>query len=158
MGIDFHSFIFKTILNLLVDTCRVRTHIKAEVKLIMHEMGIAIQILNLATSSLPPGEAVKVKAIHLRVGKLTAIVPQSLRFCMDVAAKDTLAEGAELVFTETPVVIDCNECDEQTEIEEPPFVCGSCGSDKIEVVSGREMIVESIEVEDLPADAAPTSK
>ena len=46
----------------------------------MHEMGIAIQILNIVKESLPPDEEVKVKAIHLRVGKLTAIVPQSLRF------------------------------------------------------------------------------
>jgi len=63
----------------------------------MHEMGIAIQIMNIVQQSLPPGEPAKIKKIHLRVGKLTAIVPASLGFCMEVVTKDGPAEGAELV-------------------------------------------------------------
>ena len=114
----------------------------------MHEMGIAMQIMNLCQQSLPPDEDLRIKSIHLRVGKLTAIVPQSLRMCMEVVTKDTPAEGAELQFTEVPLVVQCQECGEDTEIEEPPFKCSGCGSDKVDIISGREMIVESIEVED----------
>jgi hydrogenase nickel incorporation protein HypA/HybF len=115
----------------------------------MHEMGIALQILNIVRQSLPPDEPVRVKAIHLRVGKLTAIVPGSLKFCMEVVTKDTPAEGAALEFTEVPVVVVCGECLEESEISEPPFACKKCGSGKVEIVSGREMVVESIEVEDV---------
>lgn len=114
----------------------------------MHEMGIAMQIMNIVMESLPPGEPLRVKAIHLRVGKLTAIVPPSLKFCMEMVTKDTPAEGAELKFTEVPVTVECDECGEQTVIERPPFACGKCGSEKVEIISGREMIIESIEVEE----------
>ncbi len=114
----------------------------------MHEMGIAMQIMNIVNQSLPPGEDLKVKSISLRVGKLTAIVPPSLRFCMEVVTKDTAAEGAELAIEEVPVIVSCDDCGEDTRIEEPPFVCGSCGGKNLEVLSGREMIVEAIEVEE----------
>jgi hydrogenase nickel incorporation protein HypA/HybF len=117
-------------------------------------MGIAIQILNLARGSMPPGEPLRIRAIHLRVGKLTAIVPQSLRFCMEVVTKDTPAEGARIVLNEVPVKVECEECRKESVIDEPPFACRECGSDKVEVTAGREMIVESIEVEELPAGEA----
>ena len=120
----------------------------------MHEMGIAIQIMNIVQQSLPPGEPLRVKSINLKVGKLTAIVAPSLKFCMEVITKDTPAEGAELVITEVPVVVACTECGEETEINEPPFACRACGSNKVEILSGREMIVESIEVEELVSEAA----
>ena len=113
----------------------------------MHEMGIAMQIMNIAIQSLPPEEGIRVKSIRLRVGKLTAIVPQSLKFCMEVVTKDTPAEGVALEFDEVPVRVACDACGEETEIERPPFQCGSCGSDKVEIIAGREMVVESIEVE-----------
>ncbi len=112
----------------------------------MHEMGIAMQVMDIVSQSLPRGEDLTVKSISLKVGKLTAVVPRSLRFCMEVVTKGTPAEGAELYFDEVPVRVLCEDCDERTEIAEPPFVCGSCGSDRVAVISGREMIVESIEV------------
>jgi len=118
----------------------------------MHEMGIAMQIMNIVQESLPPGEELRVKSISLTVGKLTAIVPRSLEFCMDVVTKDTPAEGAKLHFSEVPVRARCDDCEEVTEINEPPFVCGKCGSDKVEIVSGREMIVDAIEVQEPGAE------
>jgi len=107
-----------------------------------------MNILRIVEQSVPPGEDLRIKTIHLRVGKLTAIVPQSLRFCMEVVTKDTLAEGANLDFTEVPLVVECSECGQETEIERPPFKCSACESDQVEIISGREMIVESIEVEE----------
>ena len=100
----------------------------------MHEMGIAIQILNIVNQSMPPDEDLKVKSIHLRVGKLTAIVPQSLKFCMEVVTKDTRAQGAELVFTEVPVQAECKECGEVSVIESmntsiPPMAISSSAVD-----------------------------
>lgn len=112
----------------------------------MHEMGIAMQIMNIVQGSLPPGEDLRIKSISLKVGKLTAIVPRSLEFCMEVVTKGTPAEGAALVFTEVPVQLECDDCGEVSVIDQAPFSCRSCGSDKVEVISGREMIVESIEV------------
>ncbi len=120
----------------------------------MHEMGIALQILDIVNQSLPRDEDLRIKSIQLRVGKLSAVVPQSLRFCMEVVTKDTPAEGAELHMEEVPVVLVCEDCGAKTEIERPPFECGGCGGSDVEIVSGREMLVDSIEVEQRPPGEA----
>ena len=124
----------------------------------MHEMGIALQLISVVEQSLPPGEALRVKIIRLRLGKLTAVVPASLRMCMEVAAPGTVAEGAELEFREIPVSLTCRECQTVTTVEAPPFVCGKCGGIKVDVTGGREMVVESLEVEEISAPANEEKK
>ena len=113
----------------------------------MHEMGIAMQIVEIATASLPAnlGEA-RVTAVNLKIGKLAAVVPESLRFCFDVAVKDTLLMGAKLVIEEVPVVARCKDCNAQWTIDEPVFTCKTCQSGSLEILSGRELDIESIEV------------
>jgi hydrogenase nickel incorporation protein HypA/HybF len=113
----------------------------------MHEMGIALQIVQIATDSLPAdlGEA-RVAAVNLKIGKLAAVVPESLRLCFDVAVKDTPIAGANLVIEEVPVVASCNDCHTQWTIDEPVFICKTCQSGSLEILSGRELDIESIEV------------
>ena len=113
----------------------------------MHEMGIALQIVEIAVGSLPAdlGEA-RVAAINLKIGKLAAVVPESLRFCFDVAIKDTLLAGAKLVIEEVPVVARCKDCQARWTIDQPVFICQTCESGSLEILSGRELDIESIEV------------
>ncbi len=115
----------------------------------MHEMGVAMQIIEIATASIPENMALaRVERVNLKVGKLSAIVADSLRFCFEVAAKDTALEGAELVIDEIPVVAQCNACGVKWTIESPVFVCDRCQSTQIELLSGRELDIESIEMSD----------
>jgi hydrogenase nickel incorporation protein HypA/HybF len=116
----------------------------------MHEMGIAIQIVEIATASLPAdlGEA-RVAAVNLKIGKMAAVVPDSLRFCFEAAVKDTPLAGAELAIQEVPVVVRCKDCNTRWTIDEPVFICQTCESGSLEIISGRELDIESIEVERL---------
>ena len=110
-------------------------------------MGIALQIVEIASSSIPPdlGE-VRIARVNLKVGKLAAIVPESLRFCFSVATKDTPLDGAELAIEELPVLARCNDCDTKWTITEPVFKCENCDSGSLEILSGRELDIESIEI------------
>jgi hydrogenase nickel incorporation protein HypA/HybF len=113
----------------------------------MHEMGIALQIIEIATASLPVDlGAARVAKVNLKVGKLAAVVPESLRFCFNVAAKDTLLKDAVLAIQEIPVVARCKDCQAQWTINEPVFICKTCQSGALEILSGRELDIESIEV------------
>jgi hydrogenase nickel incorporation protein HypA/HybF len=113
----------------------------------MHEMGIAMQILEIATASIPDDmRNARVEKVNLRVGKLAAIVPESLRFCFEIAAKDTPLSDAVLDIEEIPVVAVCRECHTRWTITEPVFTCKKCKSGAIEIVSGRELDIESIEL------------
>ena len=113
----------------------------------MHEMGIALQIVEMASSAIPNDmEEVCVEKVNLKVGKLTAIVPESLRFCFNIVNRDTKLAGANLCIEEVPIIAQCCGCNARFNINEPPFICQECGSGDLDIISGRELIVTSIEV------------
>jgi len=115
----------------------------------MHEMGIALQIIEIATASIPSEMAnARVETIHLKVGKLTAIVPESLQFCFEIAARETPLEDAVLNIEEIPVVARCSDCRFEWTVAAPVFTCERCQGPTIELLSGRELDIDSIEVTD----------
>ena len=115
----------------------------------MHEMGIALQIIDIATASIPEDmQPARVEKINLKVGKLSAIVKESLNFCFEIASKETPLEGAELFIDEIPVTVRCNTCAIEWTIESPVFSCTQCGGGDIKILSGRELDIESIELAD----------
>ncbi len=113
----------------------------------MHEMGIAMEIIDIATASIPADlKNVRVERINLKVGKLSAVVSDSLRFCFEIVAKDTSLSDAELYIEEIPVVVRCDDCHTQVAISKPVFTCQKCNSGNVNLISGRELDIESIEV------------
>ena len=113
----------------------------------MHEMGIALQIIDIATASIPADmKDARIERVNLKIGKLAAVVPESLRFCFDVAVKDTPLEGAGLSIEELPVVARCQECHTEWTLDGPAFSCKNCKSGNLDIVSGRELDIESIEI------------
>lgn len=120
----------------------------------MHEMGVAIQIAEIAAAAIPAElKGVAVERVNLRVGRFAAIVPASLRFCFEIVAKDTPLAGAELHIEEIPVRVRCRECGVETIIDEPAFACGQCRSGELEILAGRELDIESIEIAEEADDA-----
>jgi hydrogenase nickel incorporation protein HypA/HybF len=115
----------------------------------MHEMGIAMEIVDIAKASIPEDmQGARVRRVNLQVGKLSAIVADSLRFCFDLVVKDTPLEGAELAIEEVPVVARCKDCQARWTVTEPVFTCSACRSGAIDILSGRELDIKSIEIED----------
>ena len=117
-------------------------------------MGIALQIIEIASASIPQSETpIQVEKVNLKVGKMAAIVPDSLQFCFEIAAKDSLLSGAALNIEEVPVRARCKECDSVWTIDEPVFKCQQCSSGQIDIISGRELNIESIEIADEEAES-----
>ena len=115
----------------------------------MHEMGIAMEIVDIAKASIPQDmQGARVQRVNLQVGKLSAIVPDSLRFCFDLVVKETPLEGAELAIEEVPVVARCKDCQTRWTVTEAVFTCKACQSGAIDIISGRELDIKSIEIED----------
>ena len=113
----------------------------------MHEMGIAMQIVEIASASIPADiDDVRVERINLKVGKLTAVVPESLRFCFQIVAQETPCCDADLNIEEIPIIAKCNDCNIEWTISEPVFRCQECNSGSVEIISGRELDVNSIEI------------
>ena len=115
----------------------------------MHEMGIAIQIVEIASASIPAElEDARVERVNLKIGKLTAVVPESLRFCFQIAAQDTPLCDADLNIEEIPIAVRCADCNIEWTICEPVFRCQKCNSGSVEIISGRELDINSIEIVD----------
>ncbi len=115
----------------------------------MHEMGIAMQIIEIAESSIPENmKHVQIGRVNLKVGKLSAIVPDSLKFCFEIVAKETQFENAELKMEEIPVTACCNKCKTNWTLNEPVFSCPECKSGSVEILTGRELDIVSLEVAD----------
>lgn len=114
----------------------------------MHELGIAINIVEVVQRHLPADKQMRVKKIFIRAGKLTAIYPPALETCIEAVARGTPVEGAQVVITQDPIAAKCRSCNAVTEFDEPPFVCATCGQMQFDIASGRDLFVESIEVEE----------
>ncbi len=111
----------------------------------MHEMGMAEATLDML---LEVAGGSRVKRVKLRIGKYLLVVPDSFQFSFELASAGTSAEGAQLQFEETPAVLRCRQCGKEGETAAVPFVCPNCTSPDVDLVSGDEMFLEEIELED----------
>lgn len=115
----------------------------------MHELSVAQALVR---AVVDVARERKVKKVFLVIGELTFLNLEQLRFAYEVSSKGTVAEGAELVIRETKAhyTCQCGSEGEMLRVEDmhgaPIFSCPKCGSD-VEISSGRECFVESIDVE-----------
>ena len=112
----------------------------------MHEMAITESLVEIALAEAEKAGAKRITAINLKIGALTGVVAESVSFYMDLVAKGTLAEGARLVTTVLPVTANCPACRSDFAVEDLVFLCPTCGGPG-QVVTGRELFIESLEIE-----------
>ena len=111
----------------------------------MHELAICRGILDVAGATLAehaPG--VGVSSVGVRIGRLTGIDPERLRFYFDLLITDTPLAGAVLRIEEVPVQGRCRVCSAEFVIESSEFTCEACGS-AVDLISGQELQVISLE-------------
>lgn len=113
----------------------------------MHEMSIAESVLQIIEDTARAEGYARVKAVWLEIGQLAAVEKESLRFCFDVVARDSIARDARLEITETAGQGWCMECACNVAVTSRHEPCPCCGSFQIEVTGGDEMRVKELEVE-----------
>jgi hydrogenase nickel incorporation protein HypA/HybF len=113
----------------------------------MHEGAIAQNIIEALEDQIQQGRiSGRVQTIHLRVGQMMAIVPENLRFMFGILSKDTSLEGASIEIEDIPVSALCRECGADFGITEVCFFCPECHSRDIDIRSGRELLIDAVEV------------
>jgi hydrogenase nickel incorporation protein HypA/HybF len=114
----------------------------------MHEVSIALAILQEITERSYGEDWKAVRTVRVRVGALTAVVPEALAFAWELAADGTIAQGSSLDIECLPLVVHCDACaTERTLTETMVPCCPSCGRGA-NIVSGRELEIVSLEVDD----------
>ena len=114
----------------------------------MHEMSIAISIVEAVEAKAREEGAERISGIDLLIGKLAGIEPDSLVFCFSAAAKGTLAEEAVLVIEEPEGVGECGECGMRFPVSFYYAECPECRSFLVNIVSGKEFLIQSMTIEE----------
>ncbi len=120
----------------------------------MHELAIAEALIEQVGAELDrAGRGTRlqvgaVKRLELAVGRLSGVHCDCLRFAFEMLSPGTPAAGAELSIRQPPAVSRCRRCGATTEIAEMVIDCPQCGSPEITIEEGRELLLESIEIED----------
>jgi hydrogenase nickel incorporation protein HypA/HybF len=114
----------------------------------VHELSIAQSVLDIVYQNLPKDRPVTVRAVRLRIGAMGGVVPDSLDFCFSALTHGTPLEGALLEIDHVPLVVHCDSCGRDSEIEQTRFACPACGAIDLRVVTGNEMQIREIEIED----------
>jgi hydrogenase nickel incorporation protein HypA/HybF len=117
----------------------------------MHELGVARNLIDVALSAMSErGVTQRATALRVEVGRFTAVVPDALRFYVEILARDTLLEGAELTIETIPLRTRCRSCALENEPDPPSLMCPNCDG-LVEIVTGRELRLVHV---DVPEEAA----
>jgi hydrogenase nickel incorporation protein HypA/HybF len=115
----------------------------------MHELSIAIDLIEAATTALERLGSVQVIAVHLKLGPLSGVVKESLIFSFDAAATGTPLEGARLHVEDVPVAVWCSACNAERELSDlARRRCPICQSATPTVTRGSELELIGLEIAD----------
>lgn len=124
----------------------------------MHEMGITQSLLNIALDHAQRASAVRINGLTIVVGELSSIVDDSVQFYWDFVSQGTIAETAKLTFKRIPATARCMDCEHVAPLDREAFECPACGGGRLEIVTGKEFYLESIDVDLAGSSPIPESK
>jgi hydrogenase nickel incorporation protein HypA/HybF len=125
----------------------------------MHELSLAQGILRLVGDHVPPDRLADVRSVRVDIGRLSGVVADSLEFCFSALVAGTTLRRARLCLNTIPLQLDCADCQQTIVSERDIFECPVCHGKRTTVVSGMDLRVAEIELEDVksPAQTEPAA-
>lgn len=118
----------------------------------MHEFSLADELIHSVERLAAHHEGV-IREVELQIGALTAVNREALETAFTVLRAGTRLACCELQCQMLPVLLSCKSCGVQREPEDPLLhCCSACGSRAVEVVSGRQLDIVRIRVEEPSGD------
>ena len=114
----------------------------------MHELSVTQGILHFALDEAERRNAARVTALTVSLGALSGIIADSVAIYFPLVAEGTIAEGAILTFRRIPARVCCKDCGAESELPDFRLRCPACASRSVDLLSGREAYIESIEIEE----------
>lgn len=111
----------------------------------MHELSLMTNLLDAAATA---ADGAPICALRVRVGPLSGVVVEALRFAFEALVPGTPAQGARLDVEETAPVFHCPRCGADYATPVGLYDCPSCGATAGELRGGNELELVSIEVPD----------
>ena len=115
----------------------------------MHELSIVDALIEQVQQEVDrSGQEGRIVSLELVVGRLAGVSCDSLRFAFELLSPGTPLEQTELHVTEPKAACRCQACKACVEIEEITLQCPECHSTEVVVEGGRELLLESVEIEE----------
>lgn len=116
----------------------------------MHELAVAQALVDQVDAVIDQHHAIEASLIRVRIGPLSGVVPELLASAFPLVAAGKRMERAVLDFTCAPITVHCQTCGADTRAEMNRLICGECGDWHTQVLSGDELLLESVELETTP--------
>ena len=114
----------------------------------MHELGIANGILTSSVGAAEREGAVCINSVDVTIGALTEVMEDALQFAWECLRAGTMAEDAALNVTMLEANSRCADCAHDfTHGRFDGGRCPACGSYMVQLVSGRELTIDSIDID-----------
>ena len=113
----------------------------------MHELSLVASVFEVLEEKAREHGAARVTKVVLDVGIMSGAVPDLIESAFEAYKRGTLAAGARLEIVVVPMKVRCPDCGGETVREDADFSCAGCGSRRVEIVEGRELVIEKIELE-----------
>lgn len=109
----------------------------------MHELSICDAI---ARTAAKHADGRPVSQVTVQIGHLRQVVPDALAFSWEVVSSNSGLVDAALVIEQVPAVVGCDRCGACTTLDEPILACATCGVSDVQLLSGEELQVVSIDL------------
>ena len=113
----------------------------------MHEMSIALNILQIATESAAQENAERINTVEIAVGRLSGVLADSLGFCFDIIKNNTPAMHAKLNIIDILGRGQCLSCKSEFDTDSLFSPCPNCGDISINILQGKELNIKSINID-----------
>jgi hydrogenase nickel incorporation protein HypA/HybF len=114
----------------------------------MHELSIALSLIDAAAEEADRRGGLTVRVIHLRLGTLSGVEAGALASAFELAIGGSAIDGAELVIESVPVIVFCPSCRAERALPTlQRFACPACDAPTPTVVRGKELEITALEVD-----------
>lgn len=113
----------------------------------MHELAMVRSIYEVIENKIKEFDVKKVVQVKLVVGELTGVEDTTMQACFEMYVQSTPVEGAKLIIERVPVKVQCRICGNEYETKIPFSECPDCGNKSFKIISGKELYIDSLEVE-----------
>lgn len=112
----------------------------------MHELSLAQALVEQVEGLCVKENADAVLSVTVNIGALSGVNRESFEFAFPLAVEGTRLKGATLKIEETPAVVTCEQCGQQTQPPVDNVQCMQCGSRRVGITAGRDFLIQSVEL------------
>lgn len=115
----------------------------------MHELAICQGLLAEAERVAAEHHAARISRLVVAIGPLSGVEAPLLDRAFSIARLGSRCGSACLEIEQCPVAVWCEACGIESEVEPNALLCSGCGSWKVTLKTGDELLLKSIELEEV---------